>query len=177
MTGGPGDAQARLALIRLAHGVEPGDARIGRLVAGHGPLGALDRLLHADGSIASRALAARLAAAPEDPDTRAAAVGARVITCLDREWPTQLEDLGPAAPHALWVTGAADLRLLALRSIAIVGARACTTYGSELAHTWAADLAGDGWCVLSGGAFGIDAAAHRGLTHREGRSGLHGRVR
>jgi DNA processing protein len=60
------------------------------------------------------------------------------------------------------VSGAADLRLLALRSVAVVGARACTPYGEEIARQWAAELTADQWCVLSGAAFGIDASAHRG---------------
>ena len=66
------------------------------------------------------------------------------------------------APLALWVSGAADLRLLALRSVSVVGARACTAHGEEVARTWSADLASEAWTVLSGAAFGIDAAAHRG---------------
>ena len=66
------------------------------------------------------------------------------------------------------MSGAADLRLLALRSVAVVGARACTAYGEEVARTWSAELAADSWCVLSGAAFGIDAAAHRGALAASG---------
>jgi DNA processing protein len=60
------------------------------------------------------------------------------------------------------VVGAGDHRLLAQRSVAMVGARACSAYGEEIARDWAAELTGEQWCVVSGGAFGIDAAAHRG---------------
>jgi DNA processing protein len=50
----------------------------------------------------------------------------------------------------------------ALRSVAVVGARACTEYGAHMAATLAAGLAERGWVVVSGGAYGIDGAAHRG---------------
>jgi DNA processing protein len=47
-------------------------------------------------------------------------------------------------------------------AVAIVGARACTSYGEQAALTLSADLAVEGRCVISGLAYGIDAAAHRG---------------
>jgi DNA processing protein len=50
----------------------------------------------------------------------------------------------------------------ALRSVAVVGARACTEYGAHMAAALAAGLAERGWVVVSGGAYGIDGAAHRG---------------
>ncbi|CAO0828595.1 hypothetical protein SMICM17S_05162 [Streptomyces microflavus] len=58
--------------------------------------------------------------------------------------------------------GGPSLRLWALRSVAVVGARACTEYGAHMAATLAAGLAERGWVVVSGGAYGIDGAAHRG---------------
>ncbi len=81
----------------------------------------------------------------------------------EAEWPGQLDDLGDARPLGLWVRGTADLRLWALRSVALVGARACTEYGAFMAATLAAGLAEKGWIVVSGGAYGIDGAAHRGV--------------
>lgn len=77
-------------------------------------------------------------------------------------WPTQLEDLRDSAPKCLWVRGSGELRLLALRSVAIVGSRAATPYGRQVASDLAGGLAAAGWVVFSGAAFGIDAAAHRG---------------
>jgi DNA processing protein len=50
----------------------------------------------------------------------------------------------------------------ALRSVAVVGARACTEYGAHMAATLAGGLAERGWVVVSGGAYGVDGAAHRG---------------
>ena len=89
-------------------------------------------------------------------------LGGRLVCPGDTEWPSQLDDLGHARPVALWVRGNASLRLLALRSVAVVGARACTDYGTRAAADLAADLAQSGWVVVSGAAYGIDAAAHRG---------------
>lgn len=62
----------------------------------------------------------------------------------------------------LWLRGRPSLRIWALRSVAVVGARACTGYGAHMAATLAAGLTERGWVVVSGGAYGIDGAAHRG---------------
>src|SRR5437899_2604992 len=80
----------------------------------------------------------------------------------DSEWPTQLAALGVASPVALWLLGSADLRFACLRSVSIVGSRAATAYGSHVGMEMAAALAERGWVIVSGGAFGIDGAAHRG---------------
>ncbi|MBZ9641186.1 DNA-processing protein DprA, partial [Streptomyces sp. PSKA30] len=80
----------------------------------------------------------------------------------DAKWPGQLDDLGEARPLGLWIRGRPSLRMWALRSVAVVGARACTEYGAHMAVTLAADLAERGWVVVSGGAYGVDGAAHRG---------------
>ncbi|MFR9795818.1 DNA-processing protein DprA [Streptomyces sp. MS06] len=88
--------------------------------------------------------------------------GVRFLVPGDTEWPGQLDDLGDARPLGLWVRGRPSLRMWALRSVAMVGARACTEYGVHMAATLAGDLAELGWVVVSGGAYGIDGAAHRG---------------
>lgn len=88
--------------------------------------------------------------------------GNRLICPGDPEWPTQLDDLGDARPVVLWLRGTADLRFACLRSVSVVGSRAATAYGSRVATELAADLASRGWTVISGGAYGIDASAHRG---------------
>src|SRR5690606_28671920 len=93
---------------------------------------------------------------------RAAEHGARLVLPGDPEWPSQLDTLAERRPHALWVRGAHDLRNACRRAVSVVGSRAASAYGlhvtSEMAHT----LAERGWCVVSGGAYGIDGAAHRG---------------
>lgn len=88
--------------------------------------------------------------------------GFRIVCPGGAEWPTQLDDLGAARPVVLWLRGPADLRFSCLRSVSVVGSRAATAYGSHVATELAAELAGLGWTVISGGAFGIDACAHRG---------------
>lgn len=87
---------------------------------------------------------------------------ARFVIPGDLEWPQQLADLA-APPLGLYVRGEADLRMLSLTSIAVVGSRAASPYGTRIASDLAADLAERGWAVVSGAAFGIDGAAHRGV--------------
>jgi DNA processing protein len=94
--------------------------------------------------------------------------GIRLITPGDPEWPGQLADLGDDEPYALWLRGNADLRFSCLRSVAIVGSRAATAYGSYVAAEFAASVAARGLAVVSGGAFGIDASAHRGALGADG---------
>jgi DNA processing protein len=88
--------------------------------------------------------------------------GIRLVCPGDPEWPGGLDDLGPARPYALWLRGHADLRLACARSVSMVGSRAATGYGAHVAGEIAADLGEQGWVIVSGGAYGIDAAAHRG---------------
>ena len=64
--------------------------------------------------------------------------------------------------------GAADLAALTEESVAIVGARASTAYGEHVAGELAVGCAVAGWTVVSGGAYGIDAAAHRGALAADG---------
>lgn len=83
-------------------------------------------------------------------------------TLLHREhpqWPAPLHDLGPLEPPALWVRG--DPQALTLPGLAVVGSRAASRYGIQVAGEMAYAAAQDGWVVISGGAYGIDAAAHR----------------
>ncbi|WP_270406976.1 DNA-processing protein DprA [Brachybacterium paraconglomeratum] len=95
----------------------------------------------------------------EDADRRRI----RVLIPGDEEWPSALDDLQETAPHCLWVQGPARLdRLAGERAAALVGSRASTPYGEDVASSLGAAFAGAGGTVVSGGAYGIDAAAHRG---------------
>jgi DNA processing protein len=94
--------------------------------------------------------------------------GMRLVSPGESEWPTRLDDLGDARPLMLWAQGSADLRFACLRSVSVVGARAATGYGQHVATEMSASLAERGWCVISGGAYGIDAGAHRGALGAEG---------
>jgi DNA processing protein len=60
------------------------------------------------------------------------------------------------------VRGNADLRYACLRSVAVVGTRAATAYGSHVCGELSVALAEHGWTIVSGGAYGIDGCAHRG---------------
>jgi DNA processing protein len=85
----------------------------------------------------------------------------RLVIPGDDEWPTQLDQL-TVPPLGLFVRGVENLRLLAARSVAIVGSRAASGYGVRVSSDIAAELGERGWSIISGLAFGIDAAAHRG---------------
>lgn len=119
----------------------------------------------------------------------AEAVCARFITPADASWPTRLDDLGQQRPIGIWAIGSwgdppdepanpttdqssesnpaltgSDRGSPASTAemLSIVGARACTGYGSYVAGALGAELASAGMAVVSGAALGIDAAAHRG---------------
>lgn len=83
-------------------------------------------------------------------------------------WPERLDDLGTAAPLCLWVRGGPRLGVVTRRSVAVVGARAATAYGERVAADLGAGLADRDVTVVSGGAFGIDVAAHRGVLAVDG---------
>lgn len=157
---------ARAALSRLA---EPGDTALGAALRVHGPHEVL-RVLHADGPLPTEfrkrdpdGYRVRLGG-PSAADDLATVtrIGGRFVIPGDRYWPTQLDDLGDARPIGLWERGPVRLRHAALRSVAVVGSRACTDYGTYATHELAGGLAEGGWTVVSGGAYGIDGAAHRG---------------
>jgi DNA processing protein len=105
----------------------------------------------------------RLPRLPDDAGLAAARRdGIRLVCPADPQWPGRLDELGTARPYALWLRGQGDLRQACLRSVSMVGSRAATGYGAHVAGEIAADLGERGWTVISGGAYGIDAAAHRG---------------
>ena len=98
----------------------------------------------------------------------------RVLVPGDGDWPVGLDDLGAAAPPCLWVRGEVGPGLepgtSRPRSVALVGARAATAYGERVAVDLASGLVGSGFTIVSGGAYGVDAAAHRGALASGGRT-------
>lgn len=171
----------RLARVTLMRVADAGDGVMGRLVAAYGPEGALGQVRSGrldpgfvedltarkgrppDIDRILGAWRARLPAADPIADlTEGEHLGARLIVPGDLEWPTQLDDLGAERPLGLWLHGNADLRFSCLRSVAVVGSRAATPYGTHVAAELGAGLSEAGWTVISGGAYGVDAAAHRG---------------
>ena len=97
-------------------------------------------------------------------------LGGTLLVPGDPRWPAALDDLGPEAPFCLWVRGEPDLGATLAQSAAVVGSRAATSYGERVAFDLADGLTAEGVCVVSGGAYGIDAAAHRGAVARGGRT-------
>ena len=164
------ERRARAALSRIS---EPGDPRMARLVADLGPVD-LHRHLAAERDVGGMLMdvAVRLAACDPDRELeQAARAGIRFVVPGDPEWPTQLDDLASVeplhgrggVPLGLWVRG--PLRLDRVRgSVAVVGSRSATTYGASVAAELAATVARAGPGIVSGAAFGIDQAAHRGAV-------------
>jgi len=153
---------------------EPGDGVAGRLIAA---LGAAPALAVVEGGsviapvegVSTREFAEgrrrwspRLRSVDvDDALALARARGVELVCPDDPAWPHRVDDLGPHAPLALWVKGEAAALASLTPSVAIVGARAATSYGEHVAGELAAESAGRGIPVVSGAAYGIDAAAHR----------------
>jgi DNA processing protein len=170
----------RIARAAWSLVAEPGDGDAGLLVAELGAEAAMAALIarvrdeRAAGAAAVPAAAVARwrervdATAVQLALRQAARFGAALVIPGDAEWPVGLADLGEHAPHALWIRGDRS-RLAALsRSIAIVGARAATSYGEHVAMEAAAGLVDRDVAVVSGAAFGIDGAAHRAALASDG---------
>lgn len=176
------DRMARAALTYVCEAANP---LLGPLVAEHGAATILDDLRNRDDDSAwcRRAQAIDVPALVEQAEV----LGLRFVIPDDPEWPAQLGDLGviepvqqmAGPPHGLWLKGPGDLARWSAASVALVGSRAASRYGEVVTTELAVDLVGargsgksaeDGWVVVSGGAYGIDAAAHRGAMAGEGRT-------
>lgn len=186
--------EERIAAAAWTAIAEPSDAVAGRLTQAYGVVDALRAVVAGAISAADENAAGRAAA--EDVEARAgverraweAAVarwqprlvpsrtaealraasrkGLALVSRRDAVWPTRLDDLGDHAPVALWVRGDVDA-ISGQPAVAIVGARAATSYGEHVAGEIAGDLAQSGATIVSGGAYGVDGAAHRAAL-REG---------
>ena len=167
---------ARAALSRLT---EPGDLRVAGVLAAVGAVRLYEDVLsnRADDDLVADAAGRLTRLDPERELEQAAALGIRFVIPGDPEWPEQLDDLGHSAPVSelggppigLWVRG--PLRLDGVRdSVAVVGSRSATTYGESVARSLGAGVARAGRCLVSGAAFGIDQAAHRGALSVDGPS-------
>ncbi len=159
---------ARAGWSRIA---EPADERALTLIDDHGAVEALAMVVHGDRRVPEtlRTRAERYALGP-DPLAhleQARLIGATLVCPGDPSWPHRLAD-HPAPPICLWVKGRGDLAELMERSVSVVGARTSTAYGDTVASGFGAGLAERGGVVVSGAAFGIDAAAHRGALAVDG---------
>ncbi|MGV1004341.1 MAG: DNA-processing protein DprA [Candidatus Nanopelagicales bacterium] len=152
----------RTAMLHLALAIEPGTDDVHLELAQYGAVETLARIRGGRGPLSRSTVLAAVERAEVGPAlARARQIGGRVLLLGEAEYPGALADL-PEPPLALWVRGPVDLRMAALRSVAVVGARAATPYGEAVARNLSGDLAEREWVVVSGAAFGIDASAHRG---------------
>ena len=182
----PAVRRARAWLTRV---VEPGTIDFWRFVDDVGPVDAVRRLRSGLAPDRIRSIAGVRAGQDESLAdlARAQRCGARLVIPEDDEWPAlplhaltvavseepdhhrdqSDRTLAPVPPVGLWVRGPVRLDELVDRSVAIVGSRASTAYGEHVAAELGHQLGERGWTVVSGGAFGIDAAAHRGALAAE----------
>jgi DNA processing protein len=174
----------RRARAWLSRAAEPGSVDLWRMVEDVGPVETVRRLR---AGTAGDRLNALLGRRRDDDRTlddlrTAQRCGARLVVPEDDEWPAfALHALALRAaeePHeptgrtirsealipplALWVRGTPRLDQFTDRAVALVGSRASTAYGEHVAAELGHQLAERGWTVVSGGAYGIDGAAHRG---------------
>lgn len=180
LASGRASEEQRLARATLTYLAEPGDPALGALLEICEPTEVVaaikaDRLppiidrragpLTAQRATMTRAMRRWRLRLPDLPSDIGATCGngTRLVCPPDPEWPRQLDELGLARPYALWLSGSADLRSACERSVSMVGSRAASGYGAHVAAEIAADLAERGWTIVSGGAYGIDAAVHRGV--------------
>jgi DNA processing protein len=165
----PQDA-AGLALVQVCGAVDALRIATGQISAGPGVERGTTELLAGTGSAASWAgLTSSLNRwqpripdlAPERDLATMARLGGRVIIPLDELWPAQLSDLGIQEPICLWWRGQEQPLPGAGKCIALVGSRDSTSYGASVTGDIAYSLTQRGLTVVSGGAYGIDAHAHR----------------
>ncbi|GEE02458.1 hypothetical protein nbrc107696_29040 [Gordonia spumicola] len=169
------DERERRAWTYLAGVAEPPSAAVIALVDAIGPVDAADaiasRSVPRGHSAVLGATEPRYATDTVDADLATCdRLGVRLLTPADDDWPawplSALDRATTAArggrPLALWVRGPAPLGALGDAAVALVGSRAATSYGEYVAGRFASGLAAQGRAVVSGGAYGIDGAAHRG---------------
>src|ERR1700751_1751819 len=164
----------------LSRVVEPPCAELAALVDRVGPVDAAERVRRGQvgDSLAHRTEARREIGRAEEDLEWLARRGGRLITPDDDEWPILAfaafgGDAVAARPQGrpplvLWAMGPARLDETAQRAAAVVGTRAATGYGEQVAADLAAGLAEQEDAVVSGGAYGIDGAAHRAALAADG---------
>lgn len=168
-----GDGSPRAAYAWLSRACEPGNRALWAYVGALGAVEVAAQLRAGDGpQRLQRAVGERAGEDRSLADLQSAErSGARLLTPEDDEWPTStLEPMAVATaageascvpPLAMWVRGETRLDRMLPRAVAVVGARAATSYGEYVANEIAYGLCERQVTIVSGGAFGIDAAAHR----------------
>jgi DNA processing protein len=130
-------------------------------------VGMLETVKNIGGPSAARIARSRDSAPVDDEIQLARQHDVRIICRADAEYPEGLKQI-PDAPIVIYVRG--TLRPTDAVSIAIVGSRRCTIYGSEQARRFGELLAGAGFTIVSGLARGVDAFAHHGAVDADGRT-------
>ena len=178
MTAGPDDPVS-CAWAYLPRVAEPPCPELAALVRCVGPQEAADRVrrgLVSDDLARHTEARREIDRAAEDLELLARR-GGRLITPDGDEWPLAFAAFGGAAatlrprggpPLVLWALGPARLDEAAHRAAAVVGTRAATAYGEHVAADLAAGLVERDVAVVSGGAYGIDGAAHRAALAADG---------
>ncbi|WP_285645892.1 DNA-processing protein DprA [Lentzea sp. NBRC 102530] len=168
----------RLARAYLSRVAEPYPGALAAFVAKVGPVEAAARVRSGEISptVASQTSARRAEERAEADLAAIAKLGGRLVVPEDEEWPRwpllALENIAArrcgGEPLALWVRGPHFLADVVDKAVAVVGSRASTAYGEHVAAEFAYGLALTGTTVVSGAAYGIDGAAHRGALHAGG---------
>jgi len=172
-----GPTPAILDLLRLTATPDLGPVRIAKLLAFFGSATAAlraspEEVTRVCGVGAPKAHAICVAlrdslALAHEELARCEAGGVALVGLDDAAYPTLLRQI-PAAPPLLYMQGVMHER--DRFAVAIVGSRRCTQYGIEQAERFAGVLARAGITIISGGARGIDTAAHRGALKHGGRT-------
>jgi DNA processing protein len=160
------DRLARATWSRLA---EPGDPRAAQLVAEHGAGPALGVVVRGRDRPDDRFRTRFVAIDPRPGLEVLQRLGGRLVCPDDAEWPSGFALL-EQPPFCLWVRGPLDLAAACRRSVAIVGSRASTAYGNDVAGFLADGVAERGFTVVSGAAYGVDGFAHAAVLRADGRT-------
>ena len=156
-----------LARAQLFSAIEGGSVAWAEEISKLGPIEVRDRLLSGDYNTASKVAERLKSNSGEEVLNQITNAGAFILTPEDIDWPVSLNDLA-APPIALLIKGQRENLAHLENSISIVGTRNPTSYGVRIAGDFGVGVADHEWAVVSGGAIGIDAAAHKGCLVGEG---------
>ena len=158
---------ALLARAHLFAAIEGGSPFWSKEISDLGAIEVRDRLLSGEYSAAAKIVDRLKICTGEEVIAQITKAGAFILTPEDIDWPKSLNDLA-TPPIALLVKGQRENLAYLENSISIVGTRNPTAYGLRIAGDFGVGVADHEWAVVSGGAIGIDAAAHKGCLVGEG---------
>ena len=193
------DSERTLAFVIWSHLCEPGDMVAGALVDRLGPIEALNCVRSANpaksllSALKQRDPGDELVTGCDESEIELQDAASRwkardnnsavlrslehwlrlkgqLVTPDSSDWPSSLSALGDGRPHVLWLRGMRESLVQLESAIAIVGSRNVSSYGQYCAQTIAEQLVLAGYLIVSGGAYGIDAEAHRGAITASGKT-------